>query len=77
MRMFNKLTCRLLACLLFFNCLPALLSAQGTQAIITGTVMDNKGESVIGATIQVMNLPDSSRVLSRTIKENTPSSSFR
>ena len=49
MRMFNKLTCRLLACLLFFNCLPALLSAQGTQAIITGTVMDNKGESVIGA----------------------------
>ena len=55
MRMFNKLTCRLLACLLFFNCLPALLSAQGTQAIITGTVMDNKGESVIGATIQVKN----------------------
>ena len=39
----------------FFNCLPALLSAQGTQAIITGTVMDNKGESVIGATIQVKN----------------------
>ena len=55
MRMFNKLTCRLLACLLFFNCLPALLSAQGTQAIITGTVVDNKGESVIGATIQVKN----------------------
>ena len=55
MRMFNKLTCRLLACLLFFNCLPALLSAQGTQAIITGTVVDNKGESVSGATIQVKN----------------------
>ena len=78
MRMFNKLTCRLLACLLFFNCLPALLSAQGTQAIITGTVVDNKGESVIGATIQVKNeSTDSSRALSRTIKENTPSSSFR
>ena len=76
MRMFNKLTCRLLACLLFFNCLPALLSAQGTQAIITGTVMENKGESVIGSKSR-MNLPDSSRVLSRTIKENTPSSSFR
>lgn len=56
MRMFNKrITCRLLACLLFFNCLPALLFAQGTQAIITGTVVDNKGESVIGATIQVKN----------------------
>ena len=56
MRMFNKrITCRLLACLLFFNCLPALLLAQGTQAIITGTVVDNKGESVIGATIQVKN----------------------
>lgn len=38
-----------------FNCLPALLFAQGTQAIITGTVVDNKGESVIGATIQVKN----------------------
>ena len=79
MRMFNKrITCRLLACLLFFNCLPALLFAQGTQAIITGTVVDNKGESVIGATIQVKNeSTDSSRALSRTIKENTPSSSFR
>ena len=56
MRMFNKrITCRLLACLLFSNCLPALLFAQGTQAIITGTVVDNKGESVIGATIQVKN----------------------
>ena len=56
MKMFNKrITCRLLACLLFFNCLPALLFAQGTQAIITGTVVDNKGESVIGATIQVKN----------------------
>lgn len=32
------------ACLfVIFNCLPALLSAQGTQAIITGTVVDNKG----------------------------------
>ena len=47
MRMFNKrITCRLLACLLFFNCLPALLFAQGTQAIITGTVVDNKGVSI-------------------------------
>ena len=51
----KRITCRLLACLLFFNCLPALLFAQGTQAIITGTVVDNKGESVIGATIQVKN----------------------
>ena len=79
MRMFNKrITCRLLACLLFFNCLPALLFAQGTQAIITGTVVDNKGESVIGATIQVKNESTGFfTALSRMIKENTPSSSFR
>ena len=71
MRMFNKrITCRLLACLLFLIAYRLSLLAQGTQAIITGTVVDNKGESVIGATIQVKNeSPDSSRALSRTIKE--------
>lgn len=50
MNLFTKL----IASLLLLCCVTAL-HAQGTQAIITGLVVDQKGETVIGATIQVKN----------------------
>ncbi|WP_029905066.1 TonB-dependent receptor [Prevotella sp. 10(H)] len=39
--------------LFFFVC--SALTAQGTQAVITGTITDKQGETVIGATVQVKN----------------------
>lgn len=45
--LYRRITHRLLTCLLLFGSLSTLAFAQGTQAIITGTVVDNKGESVI------------------------------
>lgn len=50
MNLFTKLIASLL-----LLCCVTTLHAQGTQAIITGLVVDQKGETVIGATIQVKN----------------------
>lgn len=55
-RLFMKLFTRLVTLLMLLCCFSAAVKAQGsTQAIITGTVVDEFGETVIGATIQVKN----------------------
>ena len=51
-----KLFTRLVTLLMLLCCFSVAVKAQGsTQAIITGTVVDEFGETVIGATIQVKN----------------------
>jgi len=51
-----RLITRLVALIVLLSSFHALLLAQGsTQAVITGTIIDASGETVIGATVQVRN----------------------
>ena len=54
-RLFMRIYLKSVLCLFFSLCLALSAWAQGTQAIITGVVLDNEGLAVIGATIQVKN----------------------
>lgn len=50
-----RINLRSVLCVFFSLCVAISALAQGTQAIITGVVLDNEGLAVIGATIQVKN----------------------
>ena len=47
-----RINLRSVLCVFFSLCVAVSALAQGTQAIITGVVLDNEGLAVIGATIQ-------------------------
>ena len=48
-----RINLRSVLCVFFSLCVAVSALAQGTQAIITGVVLDNEGLAVIGATIQI------------------------
>lgn len=48
-------TIKFLTLLFLLSFFSTALLAQGTQAVITGTITDKEGETIIGATVQVKN----------------------